>query len=152
MKLTTTFFPIIILVIACYSVNNSSARAVAGNIHDKHLYTASNGNYTDSLEYSKRYKNSNNFIFKHKDKKDPSRSFNIRGTATNIDPDGNASFEEFDPEGKGGPTEIDAYSNEKYKCSFYVPLTESPIIGVEIKALKGILYNGTYKVNLSNKK
>ena len=121
--------------------------------NDQNLYTAANNNFLDTLTLDRYDNQSYYFKFKHKDKLNPSHSLDLEGVAANIDPEGNAAFEEFDPEGKGEPTEINVYQNTKYKCSFYMPLTQSPIAGIEIEeVITTNSYKVLYKVKVYNQK
>lgn len=71
------------------------------------------------------------FEFTHTNNDKPTESYSIKGIADNIDPDGGAAFDEFDPSGQGSPMELYSWVQNVKKLLIIIPLVTVDYVGIE---------------------
>ncbi len=95
------------------------------------LYKFKDSNVQESINYKVVDTNHVEFTFEHSDLKNKEKSFNLIGVAENIDPEGGAAFDEFDPSGEGNPIEIYSWEKDGKKFQILIPIVEANYVGIE---------------------
>jgi hypothetical protein len=95
------------------------------------IYIYNNSAISDKLVFRSIDSLQVEFEFIHTDNDKPTESYSIKGIADNIDPDGGAAFEEFDPSGQGSPMELYSWEQNGKKLLIIIPLVTVDYVGIE---------------------